>query len=191
VLRVQHLVTRIKASRVSVSLQGRKMREIPPESRKALEDSLLDKWQSRLVQMLLECRAPTVEGALDKALKFFTGMSRANALRNQILVLERVRANVKFLKGSCWPKDPWQLVSYMEARASGPCGQTMIPAILTAVRWFEDVGGFIEKPGEHPVVVAASQYMAMSLETEGAITKKAPRFPTAFIVGLEVVLATS
>ena len=105
----------MKAARVSVSLQGRKMRESPLETRKAPEDSLLDKWQDRLVQMLLECRAPAVEGAPERALKFLTGKSRANTLRNRILVLEKMRANMKWLKGSPWPKDPWQLVSYMES----------------------------------------------------------------------------
>jgi hypothetical protein len=92
------------------------------------------------------------------------------------------------VRGGPWPDSQWQLVAYLESRAAEPCGPTVIPAILTAVKWIEQVGDLETKWGTHPGVVGCAGALTMSLEIEGQQRKKAPRFPVSFILAMELLL---
>lgn len=172
--------------RVSAGLVGRALRTAPEETRRQLEDEEFEKLQERLVRILILVKAPVVEEAPERALKLLAGKLRAMTLRNRVLVLEKLLEHLYLncVYGTRWPPStPWQLITYLEPSADEPCGPAVIPSILTALKWLEELGGLVNPwplVGNSSFVDAAAEALSGSLE-KGPNCEEGPEVPQSHL----------
>ena len=84
------------------------------------------------------------------------------------------------------------LVDYLYMREEEGMGASIPLAVSRAVGWFESIGGFDEdeRIGAHPMVNHVVRELTRKLEERAPPIKRAPRWPAAFFLAMERIVAS-
>jgi hypothetical protein len=90
--------------------------------------------------------------------------------------------------GRVWIEGPGDLIDYLEMKFLQPCGRTVPFEVLKAVMLIEHLGRISPKVSENILVQGAVESWTSALSVGAAATKKAPDFPLAMVIALELLV---
>ena len=171
---------------------GRALDGPASSGRKDAEDALRQKWLLAAVALAQEAGLPLVslaEGAADpRGVLCSLGQGlRARTLQLKVRAMRSMVAYLKIAHGVPFPVGAAQVLDYLCARASEPCGSTVLQGALQALLFFERGGGVPPERqlGRHPAIVASAAELGLRLSAGAAGGKSAPRYPIQVVAAWE------
>ena len=169
-----------------------------PEARAAVEQGERLRWIKQLVKLVVEADLPTVALAREAKdpevrLRRMAGNRRSGTIRARVRTWSNVRRWLLTVNGRPWPSSASEVLDYLDARMSEPCGKSVPKAVAASLGFVERAGGVAEEDRISLNVSFLNAINDMSLEAigTGAAKKKAPRPTMQIMTALELVIMNS
>ena len=166
-----------------------------PEARAAVEQGERLRWIKKLVKFVVEADLPTVALAREAKdpevrLRRMAGNRRSGTIRARVRTWSNVRRWLLTVNGRPWPSSAPEVLDYLDARMSEPCGKSVPKAVAASLGFVERAGGVAEEDRISLNVSFLNAINDMSLEAigTGAAKKKAPRPTMQIMTALELVI---
>ncbi|CAE7839369.1 HET-E1 [Symbiodinium sp. CCMP2592] len=162
------------------------------------EAAELRRWRQALAKELKRACMPVcsmASYALDcqAVLEASAGTLRASTLRRHVREWSKFSAWFFAVEGTVFPSHLGLLMNYVEELAQEPCARTRLQSVLSAVIFFERVGGVKAEASisSHVLVRNLVRVRTVELEAGAPPTKQAPALALIMVMSLEAVVVNS
>ncbi|CAE7733651.1 HET-E1 [Symbiodinium sp. CCMP2592] len=162
------------------------------------EAAELRRWRQALAKELKRAGMPVcsmASYALDSqaVLEASAGTLRASTLRRHVREWSKFSAWFFAVEGTVFPTHLGILMNYVEELAQEPCARTRLQSVLSAVIFFERVGGVKVEASisSHVLVRNLVRVRTAELEAGAPPTKQAPALALIMVMSLEAVVVNS
>ncbi|CAE7250261.1 HET-E1 [Symbiodinium sp. CCMP2592] len=159
------------------------------------EATELRRWRQALAKELKRAGMPVcsmASYALDSqaVLEASAGTLRASTLRRHVREWSKFSAWFFAVEGTVFPTHLGILMNYVEELAQEPCARTRLQSVLSAVIFFERVGGVKAEASisSHVLVRNLVRVRTAELEAGAPPTKQAPALALIMVMSLEAVV---
>ena len=164
-------------------------------ARELVEDEERARWVAEIVQVAKNARFPVVirlEGTEHAHLLGRTlcrGL-RTGTLRKRARDAKRLVSYMRTAHNTEWPTEGVEVMDYLVARASEPCGKSILPGIQTTLYFFEKSGGVQHQDmlSKDPVIENMIEGLQADIVKGQACPVAAPREPIMFTAVRERVV---
>ena len=171
----------------------RRQRKLAVESSTAakatVEDEEKARWVAEIVRLARLADLPIVKRLENTEHSHLLGKTlcrglRTGTLRKRARDAKRMVAFFHSAHGAPWPSDVGELMDYLVARASEPCGKSVLPGIQSTVYFFEKGGGVSQQHmlAKDPLIENLIEGLQGDILKGSHATVAAPREPLMFTV---------
>ena len=165
------------------------------DERRTLEKADRDSQLTRLAAALRLADFPVVRLADQSAdpealLRMAAGSKRARTVRARVLNFRRMTGWMQTSTGRAWPPTVVNLIDYLRDVVDGGAPRTVPDQIAGMISFMELAGSvpLAARFSVHPLWLASVRDASARLAANAPMPHKAPRFPMAFVAGLEDIV---
>ena len=155
-----------------------------PTAREAVEEAEWKRWSLEAVKLARDAELPLTLRLVGSERESLLATALCRNLRSSTLRkrVRDLRPLVAFLQrgyGQNWPQSAEVLLDYIAARASEPCGSTVLTSLQAALYFFEKGGGVQtdRRLTADPLIVNTIEGMQRELGSSKQAVRSAPREP--------------
>ena len=147
----------------------------------------------RIGESMARCNFPIYQQlqtstAPERVMQRLGAGKRLRTLKEKLRVVLLLERWVQAVFGKSFPSTSMELTDYMLDRAEEPCGPSIPRSVLSAVAFFEDLGGVLQArriSADNSLIAMTNELKLELSASRPACKKKAPQLMIAFVVAWE------